>query len=156
MNEDLSLSTAGLAFIAAHEGFRANVYRDAAGLETIGYGHRPIEGESFPNGIGETAARRLLAADAMRAETAVRSHAAISLSQPQFDALTSFTFNVGVGAFAGSTLLRLLNAGDVALAADQFSHWDKITVGGALVADPGLTRRRAAERALFVDGVYAD
>jgi lysozyme len=152
MNEALSSSAAGLSFIAAHEGFRASVYRDAAGLETIGYGHRLTEGESFPSGIAQDEARRLLAADAARAEAAVRAQVAIALTQNRFDALVSFVFNVGAGAFAGSTLLRMLNAGDVAGAADQFPRWNKIAVDGALVADPGLTNRRAAERTLFLGG----
>lgn len=153
MNEALSLSAAGLDFIAAHEGFRATVYRDAAGLATISYGHRLVEGESFPGSVTHGDALRLLAADAARTEASVRAHVATALSQNQFDALVSFAFNVGAGAFAGSTLLRLLNAGDIAAAADQFLGWNKITVGGALIADSGLTRRRAAERAL--DSVYA-
>ena len=107
------------------------------------------------NGVTHGDALRMLAADATRTEASLREHIAIALSQNQFDALVSFAFNVGAGAFAGSTLLRLLNAGDIAAASDQLLGWNKITVGGALIADPGLTRRRAADRALFVDSVYA-
>lgn len=150
MNEGLSLSATGLEFIAAHEGFRSTAYRDAAGLETIGYGHRLIEGESFPNGVSDGDARRLLAADTTRAETAIRALVAIALTQPQFDALTSFVFNVGIGAFVGATLLRELNAANIDAAADQFLRWNKITIDGVLTADPGLTDRRAAERRLFL------
>ncbi|MGH6981527.1 MAG: lysozyme [Stellaceae bacterium] len=152
MNGALTLSAAGLTFITAHEGCRASAYRDAAGIETIGYGHRLTDGESFPGGIDEAAARRLLAADAARAEEAVRAHVAVALTQGQFDALVSFVFNIGAGAFAGSTLLRKLNDGDVAGAADEFLRWNKIASGGALVAEPGLTARRAAERKLFLGG----
>jgi len=152
VNDALTPSQAALDFIAAHEGFRASVYRDAAGIETIGYGHRLIEGESFPDGIGADAARRLLAADASRAEAAVRAHVGIALSQGQFDALVSFVFNIGAGAFAGSTLLRKLNAGDIAGAADELLRWNKITGGGVPVAEPGLAARRAAERLMFLGG----
>jgi lysozyme len=148
--EAMSLSAAGLAFIAAHEGFRASVYRDQAGYATIGYGHRLANGESYPNGVTEEEARRLLALDAAHAEAAVRAEVLLALTQVQFDALVSFAFNVGAGAFAGSTLLRKLNAGDVAGAADEFARWNKITVDGVLVAAPGLSRRRADERALFI------
>ena len=152
MNDALTPSQAALDFIAAQEGFRASVYRDAAGIETIGYGHRLIEGECFPDGIGEDAAKRLLASDAARAETAVRAQLTVPLTQGQFDALVSFVFNIGAGAFASSTLLRKLNDGDIAGAADEFLRWNKITSGGALIAEPGLTARRAAERQLFLGG----
>jgi lysozyme len=70
----------------------------------------------------------------------------VPLSQNQFDALTSFTFNVGVGAFEGSTLLKDLNENAIAPAADQFLVWDH--VNGA--PNDGLLRRRTAERALFL------
>ena len=148
--EAMSLSAAGLAFIAAHEGFRATVYRDQAGYATIGYGHRLANGESYPNGVTEKDACRLLALDAAHAEAAVHEQVSLAPTQAQFDALVSFAFNVGAGAFAGSTLLKKLNAGDVAGAADEFLRWNKITVDGVLVADPGLSRRRADERALFI------
>ena len=70
----------------------------------------------------------------------------LGLSQCQFDALVSFTFNVGIEAFAGSTMLRLLRAGLVNGAADQFVRWDKS--GGQVEA--GLIRRRERERVLFL------
>lgn len=152
MNDTPTLSASGIDFIATREGFRASVYRDAAGIETIGYGHRLIEGESFPSGIDEDAARRLLAADAARAEAAVRAHVRVALRQGQFDALVSFVFNIGAGAFAGSTLLRKLNIGDIAGAANEFLRWDKITSGGAPVAETGLAARRVAERQMFLGG----
>jgi len=150
MNETLSLSAAGLEFIAAHEGFRATVYRDAAGLETIGFGHRLIGGETYPDGMTQDQARQLLASDATRAEAAVRAHVAVDLDQAQFDALVSFAFNVGAGAFAGSTLVRKLNDDDFTGAAGEFPRWNKITIGGVLTVDPGLANRRAAERKLFL------
>ncbi len=69
----------------------------------------------------------------------------VPLAQHEFDALVAFAYNVGLGAFRKSTLLRLLNKGDKASAAKQFDRWNK--AGGKMLA--GLTRRRAAERAMF-------
>ena len=70
----------------------------------------------------------------------------IAINQNQFDALVSLCFNIGAGNFRSSTLLRVLNAGNLMAAADQFLVWDKVA---GQVSD-GLVRRRAAERALFV------
>jgi lysozyme len=151
MEQEMSLSAAGLDFIAAHEGFRAAEYRDAAGLETIGYGHRLLAGETFPRGVTEADARRLLAADVALAEAAVRAHVAVPLTQAQFDALVSFVFNIGAGAFGGSTLLKKLNDGQSEAAADEFLRWDKVTASGMLMVDPGLAERRRAERTLFLE-----
>jgi lysozyme len=154
MNDDLSLSADGLDFIAAHEGFSATPYRDGAGQETIGYGHRLAAGEQSPEAISADAARRLLAEDAARAEQAVRARVTEELTQAEFDALVSFAFNVGAGAFARSTLLAKLNDGDFDGAGEQFSRWDKIRVGGKPTVSPGLAKRRADERRLFLDGLY--
>lgn len=72
-------------------------------------------------------------------------------TQYQFDAMACLAYNIGAAAFANSTLVRLFNAGDIQLAADQFLRWDK--AGGKSVK--GLRRRRAAERALYL-GETAD
>ncbi|MGH6989726.1 MAG: lysozyme [Stellaceae bacterium] len=154
MNEGMGLSASGVAFIARHEGFRAHVYRDAAGNPTIGYGHLLREGEGFRDGIFEGAARELLRRDASGAESAIRNDVATALNQHQFDALVSFTFNVGAGAFLRSTLLAKLNDGEFAAAADQFPRWNKVRIEGVLTTNPGLTRRREDERRLFRDGDY--
>jgi lysozyme len=156
MNETMSLSAAGLDFIAAQEGFRATVYADAAGHATIGYGHRPLpQEEDFSDGITRDAALTLLEKDAAHAEEAVRGRVAFALTLAEFDALVSFTFNVGAVAFQGSTLLAKLNAGDFAGAADEFLSWDKVRVAGTLTVSRGLANRRRAERDLFLNGVYA-
>jgi GH24 family phage-related lysozyme (muramidase) len=72
MNEALSLSAAGVDFIAAQEGFRASVYADAAGHPTVGYGHRLLPDEEYPDGVTRDAALALLEQDAAHAEAAVR------------------------------------------------------------------------------------
>ena len=112
---------------------------------TIGYGHtgpdvRP--GVVFTQAQAEAALR----SDLRGAQSAVASAVTVALSDNQFAALVSFTFNVGAGAFQDSTLLRLLNQGDYTGAAGQFGQW----VNGGSGPLPGLVRRRAAERALFL------
>ncbi len=143
----MNLSLAGLAQLKQFEGLRLQPYKDAAGLWTIGYGHLVKPGEWWDS-ITEAQAAQLLADDAGTAEDAVNSLVKVPLTQPQFDALVSFVYNVGVGAFRRSTLLRLLNAGDYAGAAGQFPLWRK--AGGQVVA--GLVNRRAAEVAMFASG----
>ncbi|HEY5209905.1 MAG TPA: lysozyme [Stellaceae bacterium] len=155
MNDTLSLSAAGLAFIAAWEDFRASVYRDAAGIPTIGYGHRLAMDEPDPGAMTRDAALSLLKQDVATAEAAVRRTIAAALTQAEFDALVSLAFNIGGGAFGGSTLAARLNAGDFLGAAREFLAWDKIRVAGALTVSPGLSRRRAAERDLFLHADYA-
>jgi lysozyme len=152
-NAGLDVSAGGLSLIASFEGWRGDLYDDVAGNATIGYGHLvhagPVtaadRGGPYGNGITQAQGLALLHGDAARMVEAVRSSVTVPLTQDQFDALVSFTYNVGAGAFEGSTLLRLLNAGDYAGARAQFAVWDK--AGGQVV--PGLVRRRAAEAALF-------
>jgi lysozyme len=147
-------SPAGRTFIGRHEGLRLTAYRDAAGVWTIGYGHTAAAGPPAPSaGMTITAAEAdaILGRDLARFEAAVTRLVTVPLSQPRFDALVSFAFNVGEGALARSTLLKKLNAGDVRGAAAEFGRWNK--AGGRVLA--GLTRRRAEERAMFEHGAYA-
>lgn len=147
----MDLSLAGLAHLKQFEGLRLQPYKDSAGLWTIGYGHLLKPGEWWDS-ITEQFATQLLADDVGTAEDAVNSLVKVPMTQPQFDALVSFVYNVGVGAFRRSTLLRKLNAGDYAGAAGQFPLWRN--AGGRLVQ--GLVNRRAAEVALFAGGgVYS-
>lgn len=139
----MTTSERGLALIMECEGFCPEAYLCPAGVWTIGYGHtggvRPGERCSRDE------ARDWLGRDVGAAEQAVRRHVRIPLAQAEFDALVSFVFNVGTGAFAASTLLRKLGAGDRAGAAAEFDRWVR---GGDRVL-PGLVTRRARERALF-------
>ncbi|CAK0768518.1 lysozyme [Gammaproteobacteria bacterium] len=144
-NLKLRTSQAGIELIKRFEGLRLRVYRDAAGLLTVGYGHLLKPGEKFAAGITEKQAELILVADLVSSEEAVRKWVDVALTQGQFDALVSFVFNVGVGSFRGSTLLRKLNAGDVAEAAGEFGRWNK--AGGKVVE--GLVRRRVVEREVF-------
>jgi len=142
-----STSIAGLDALKNHEGFSATAYQDTAGNWTIGYGHKLQDGESF-DAIDQAQATALLAGDVRAAEDAVNSLVSAPLSQTQFDALVSFVYNVGAGAFRKSTLLAKLNAGDVAGATAEFSRW---THSGGKV-DPILVARREDEARLFLEG----
>lgn len=118
---------------------------------TIGYGHTAAAGPPVPAAgltITPAEADAILGRDLARFEAAVTRLVTVALSQHEFDALVSFTFNVGEGALGRSTLLRKLNAGDGSGAAAEFGRWNK--AGGRVLA--GLTRRRAEERAMFTGG----
>ncbi|XRD77515.1 lysozyme [Dyella marensis] len=138
-------SALGVALIKQFEGLRTCAYLDAAGIWTIGYGHT---GDDVRSGFRIDAAQAdaLLRKDLGTAEEAVRAWVTQPLAQPSFDALVSFVFNVGATAFAGSTLLRKLNEGDMEGAAAEFERWRY--AGGRVL--PGLLRRRIAERTLFL------
>lgn len=94
----------------------------------------------------------LLRQDLTVAETAVRNSVNVSLTQNQFDALVSFTFNVGGRNLRNSTLVSQLNAGNYSGAADQFLRWNKVRVNGQLTPSGGLSNRRSAERCMFLGG----
>ena len=113
---------------------------------TIGYGHTGTAYEGQV--ITKAEAERLLRQDLAWVRRAIARYVTVPLSQEQYDALASFIFNVGEGAFASSTLLRKLNAYDYAGAANEFPRWNK-QKGKALL---GLTRRRLAEQKLFMKG----
>lgn len=148
-NSLLVTSDAGLALIKAAEGLETAAYPDPGNRVTgepwtIGYGH--TRGVRRGDTCSEEQATVWLREDLHAAEGAVRHLVDVPLSQGQFDALASFVFNVGPSAFGTSTLLRLLNGGDAAGAAEQFKRWNR----GADGPLPGLVIRRAAERTLFL------
>jgi lysozyme len=143
----MQLSEAGLCLLRRFEGFRGRAYVDAAGLPTIGYGHRIVAAESFPDEITESRAAELLDRDVRAAELAVRRLVKVLLTQGQFDALVDFVYNLGAGRLAGSTLLARLNANNYEAAAEQLLRWDHS--GAEVLA--GLKARREAEFALWQD-----
>ncbi len=146
----MRLSDTGLRFIADEEGFVPHAYDDFAGVPTIGYGHVIRDGERFPATLSSLEALALLRADVALAEARVNTLVTVDLTQSQFDALVSFTFNCGGHALATSTLLRYLNEGDYVKAADEFTRWAKARIGGHLQVAPVLLRRRRKERAMFL------
>lgn len=139
----MTTSQRGIDLIKTFEGLKLTAYRCSAGVLTIGFGTtRNVKpGQT----ITAAEAERLLRDDLREFERGVRAAVKVPLEQHEFDALVAFVYNVGLGAFRKSTLLRLLNAGDKAGAAKQFGRWNK--AGGRVLA--GLTRRREAERKLF-------
>jgi lysozyme len=141
----MQLSAAGMELLKKSEGFRNRVYMDVAGFPTIGYGHRLLHPESFPNGIDEAQAANLLASDVRDAEQAVERLVKVTLTQGQFDALVDFCFNLGAGRLASSTLLKDLNCGRYDDAAEQLLLWDH--AGGK--ENTGLKTRREAEAELW-------
>ena len=138
-----------ISLIQEFEGYAAQKYDDVGGKPTIGYGHLIRAGEAFPARLSESDATALLCRDLEGVEACVEGAVDTTLSQDQFDALASFVFNLGCSKFAGSTLLRKLNAGDYAGAAAEFPKWCR--VGAKEV--PGLLRRRLAEQLLFNSSV---
>lgn len=143
----MEISLNGLNQIKKHEGFSHTVYQDSAGLDTIGYGHllTPADKLRGLRYVTEAEAVELLASDVATAESAVNRLVKVPLTQNQFDALVSFVYNVGAGAFSRSTMLKKLNSSDYAGAADQFHVWR--LAGGRVVQ--GLVNRRASEASLF-------
>lgn len=143
----MKTSPKGIALIKSAGGLRLKAYPDpgTGGLPwTIGYGS--TSGVTRHMVITEAQAEQMLAADLVRFEHIVERLVHVPVAQGQFDALVSFTYNVGEGNFTKSTLLRKLNAGDAAGAAEQFTRW--VDAGGKVL--PGLVKRRAAERSLFL------
>lgn len=140
----LKTSQNGLSFIEQHEGKRLAAYRDGGQVLTIGVGHTGPD--VYPGmTITHLEAMQLLAKDVVHAEQGVNSAVKVPLTQNQFDALVSLTFNIGVTAFTSSTLLKKLNRGDYAGASAQFERWCRDN--GRMVQ--GLLNRRRNEAALF-------
>ncbi|NCC26593.1 MAG: lysozyme [Gammaproteobacteria bacterium] len=141
----MQISQKALDHIKGFEALRLEFYRDAVGVGTIGWGHTKtaLPGQK----ISRERAEMLLRSDVAEFERCVSAALSVSVTQAQFDALVSWAFNVGCGAMRKSTLMRKLNAGDVAGAADEFLRWNK--AGGKVLR--GLTRRREAERLMFLE-----
>lgn len=143
-------SNQGVELIKHYEGLRLKPYTCPAGIPTIGYGST-----QYPDGrkvtlvdrpLTEEEADSLLASTLVPFETAVTRMVTVEITQRMFDALVSFTYNLGGNALRGSTLLKKLNQGDKDGAANEFKKW----VYAAGVVLPGLVKRRESERKLFL------
>jgi lysozyme len=154
----MQMSQHGLQLLEQWEGFKLQVYKDSAGLPTIGVGHLITKSEQasgtiniagvpvkYAGGLTQQQVTDLLAQDVVPAQNAVNNGVKVALNQNQFDALVSFTFNVGVGAFTGSTLLKVLNQGQYDQVPTQLLRWTK--AGGKVVQ--GLVNRRNNEIKLW-------
>lgn len=147
----MKISEAGIELIRRFEGLELESYQDIAGVWTIGYGHTETAGPNQK--INEREAEELLRRDLAPRERAVEQLVSVGLNQNEFDALVSFVFNVGANAFKNSTARKRLNRNDRLGAGDALTWWNKATVSGVLREVRGLTRRRAAEKALFLTPV---
>lgn len=134
----------GVELIKYYEGFSAKPYLCAAGFPTIGYGHLIKKGEKFGI-ISMAEAEELLRQDMASAERSVLRLIERPLTDNQFAALVSFTFNLGGGALQASTLRRKVNAGLDSEVPEQFMRW--IYAGGRKLK--GLERRRGAEAEVY-------
>jgi lysozyme len=140
---------AGRSIVKRSESLRLQAYQDDCGVWTIGWGHT---GGVVPGStITTEQADAFLAADMAHAETGVWTRVgSCPTSSNQFSAMVSLAYNIGIGAFATSTVLHRHLAGLFLSAADGFLWWDKEHVDGALVESRGLLARRQAERALYL------
>lgn len=140
----MKVSLAGRELIKEFEGFRNVAYQDVVGVWTIGYGFTEGVKPGQRMTLGQASAR--LATELARYEAAVLAACKVPPNQNQFDALCSLAWNIGTSAIARSSVIKAHNRGDVQSAARAFGLWNK--AGGK--EWPGLTRRRAAEAALYL------
>jgi lysozyme len=168
----MSLSQDGIDFIARHEGLRLTAYDDGNGKWTIGYGH------TLEVNQGDTCTKEQALAwleeDSQKAENGVNgllwgdggkkpAKSSPSLTQPQFDALVDFTFNLGAGNFAKSSILRNLYNENLTEAANSIWNTlgpngtpdDRVWCKSGGVVNKGICNRRMDEKKLFLEGVYA-
>lgn len=142
----LVVSAAGTAAIMHDEGVVKKVYLDPVGIPTVCVGHTSTVSKADVGKVYTDAqCAELLRSDTRVAQAAVGRLVKVPVTQGQYDALVSFTFNVGEANFKNSTLLRKLNAGDCHGAAAEFPRWNRAR--GVVL--PGLVTRRANERARF-------
>lgn len=141
----MKISLKGLNLLKDFEGLRLKAYRDSVGVWTWGYGSTGPHVTPNKTGTKEEA-EDLLKEDVSRFEKGVIELVKVPLTQNQFDSLVSFSFNLGLANLKSSTLLKKLNASDYVGAANEFLRWNR--AGGKVLA--GLTRRRVAERDLFL------
>lgn len=146
----MKTSSAGLSALIGREAFpkndprRLKSYQDIVGVWTIGIGHTAAAGLPHPCAgmtLTEDSMAKLFATDIVQYENAVNDAVKIKLTQNEFDACVSLCFNIGGNGFAGSSVVRDLNAGNMAAAANAFLMWEK---------PPALKSRREAERAQFL------
>jgi len=155
----MKMSDTGLAMLTALEGERSTMYRDQVGLPTVGVGHRLTLSElhsgelllgaitvPWRDGLSPLAIEALLAHDTAAVASALSRAVTVPLTEPQFDALVSWAFNVGIDAAVHSTLVKRLNQGQYDAGPDQLRQWVKGHLpDGAFVPLPVLVKRREVE-----------
>lgn len=154
----MKTSQQGIAKIAAHEGERLTAYFDIAGVATISVGVTDgVTADDVYNNrtITREESQAMFAMALAPRESAVERLCTVTPNQNQFDALVSLVYNIGEGAFAKSTVLRLHNQGDFISAAKAFGYWNKARVNGVLKTVNGLVQRRADEADLYLTPDYS-
>lgn len=146
----MKTSAVGKALIAHYEGIKLHPYKCPAGLWTVGIGTLIGNGKTLPPAWNRTFTLEecyaLLDKELRHIERGLSKYLLVAVTQNQFDALVSFIYNLGLGAFQRSTLRRKINRGDFLGAASEFIKWNK--AGGKVLN--GLTRRRISETTLFL------
>lgn len=141
----MKVNFVGKDLIKKYEGCKLEAYKCPAGIWTIGYGHTGqdvFEGKT----ITQQEADNLLSKDLTRFEKFLNRIIKVPINQNQFNALASFTYNVGMGALQNSTLLKKLNNNDLIGAANEFDRW--VYANGKKLE--GLIKRRKEEKDLFL------
>ncbi|TCB50944.1 lysozyme [Acinetobacter sp. ANC 4779] len=147
--DEMHISPSGIDLICNFEGLRLEAYDDGVGIWTIGFGTT-----KYPDGVrvkkGDSCtleqAKACMQSDLKAFEQTVNEAVRVPLTQNQFDALVSLTYNIGTTAFKNSTLVKRLNEENYKGAADQFEVW--VNASGKRMQ--GLVNRRAVEKALFL------
>jgi lysozyme len=150
----MKFSDAGIAWLAKYEGFRSRSYQDQAGIWTIGYGTISLNGQPVTEGmeVNQLVALALMRGNFTDTVAAINRLVIAPITQDQFDALVSLAYNIGTGAFAGSTVLKVINSGG-RVTEDMFTRWNKVRVNGVLVESNGLELRRRSEYERFSGGL---
>ena len=148
MNQNLNISDTGLKLIKAFEGYRPVDREMVTGQRIVGYGHRLYSEDAVM--MNKSEAEAVLRTDLEPFEDMINSEVHAPMSQSQFDALCSFSYNIGPKAFLKSDTLRALNNGRPLDAANGLDVWRKSEIAGKTYVVDALMRRRTAEKALFL------
>ena len=142
------INAAGLQILEESEGCKLTAYQDPVGVWTIGYGDTQNVTPGMT--ITQSEADQRLRNRLPEFEVGVNGLLARAINSNQFSALVDFAYNLGLEALRESTLLKMVNEGDFAGAANEFGKW--VYAGDPPQALPGLVERRAKERTLFLEG----
>ena len=148
----METNEAGFSLIKEFEGLKLEAYKDIAGIWTIGHGHTKTAKSGMK--IDHDRAHSLLKSDVKEAEDYVNRVLGETVTTPnEFAAMVALAYNIGIGNFGTSTVLREHKAGNKAAAAAAFKMWNRATINGVKQEVAGLTRRREAESKLYLKEV---